>query len=72
MYVRVSLPLGLCFLRVMDTFDDDDDFDYTHYIHCRSFYDLALSTLSAEILALLYFDSHYIHQSEFSLFGHTR
>ena len=73
MYVRVSLPLGLCFLRVMDTFDDDDDdYDYIPFILCRSFYDLAIYALSAEILALISFVRYYAHQSEFSLFGHTR
>ena len=63
------------FLRVMDTFDDDDDdddFDYIPFILCRSFYDLAFAALSAEISYILYFARHYAHQSEFSLFGHTR
>ncbi len=61
------------FLRVMDTFDDDDGYYYSiPFILCRSFYDLAFAALSAEISSILYFASHYAHQSEFSLFGHTR
>ena len=63
------------FLRVMDTFDDDDDDDdfyYIPFIRCRSFYDLALSALSAEISSYIYFASHFVPQSEFCLFGPTR
>jgi hypothetical protein len=63
------------FLRVMETFDDDDDDDYYYYlpfIRCRSFYDIALSALSAEISSFTYFDRHFVPQSEFSLFGLTR
>jgi hypothetical protein len=45
------------FLRVMDTFDDDDDDYYSiPFILCRSFYDLALSALSAEISYITYLD----------------
>ena len=45
------------FLRVMDTFDDDDD-DYTFLpsLDYRFFYDLTLSALSAEISSYIYFD----------------
>ncbi len=61
------------FLRVMDTFDDDDDDLHSlPFIRCRSFYDLALPALSAEISSIIYFASHFAHQSEFSLLGHTR
>ena len=45
------------FLRVMDTFDDDDDdLYYTHLLDYRFFYDLTLSALSAEISSYIYFD----------------
>ena len=62
------------FLRVMDTFDDDDDDDNYSipFILCRSFYDLALSALSAEISSFIYFASYFASQSEFSLLGLTR
>jgi hypothetical protein len=43
----------------METFDDDDDDYYYYYlpfILYRSFYDLSLSALGAEILSYIYTD----------------